>query len=75
MERCFGVFCFVFTSEELRQVNGEVFASCPCRNCPCTFNIFSQTPAMIILGFAFFPEYIYQLKTTCLLSLQLLSCL
>lgn len=28
---------------------------------------------MIILGFGFFPEYIYQLKTTCLLFLHLLS--
>lgn len=72
-ERCFGFFWFVFTSEELRQVNGEVSAGCPCRKCPCTFNIFSQKPARIILGFDFFPEHIYQLKTTCLLSLQLFS--
>lgn len=69
------MFWFGFTSEELRQVNREVFACCPCRKCPCTFNIFSQKPAMIISGFVFFPEYIYQLKAACLLSLQLLSCL
>lgn len=40
-----GIFWFVFASEDLRQVNEEVFAGCPCRKCPHTFNIFSQKAA------------------------------
>lgn len=56
--RCFGGFGFVFASEELRQVNGEVFADCPCRKGSCTFNIFSQKPAVMISGSDFFHEYL-----------------
>lgn len=63
-----GLF-FVLVLEKLRQVNSEVFAGCPCRKCLRSFNIFSRKPAMIILGLAFFTEYIHQLTIACLLSL------
>lgn len=64
------LFWFYFRK---READREVFTGCPRRKCPWTSHVFSQKLAIIILGFAFFPEYIYLWNTNCLLSLQLLS--
>lgn len=50
------LFWFYFRK---RNANREVFTGCPRRKCQWTSCVFSQKLAIIVLGFAFFPEYIY----------------
>lgn len=50
------LFWFYFSK---REANREVFTGCPRRKCQWTSHAFSQKLAIIVLGFASFPEYIY----------------